>query len=43
MKALMRLSHRVLVLHLGRMVACSSPTEIAADPHVHEIYLGETA
>jgi branched-chain amino acid transport system ATP-binding protein len=43
MKALMRLSHRVLVLHLGRTVACASPAEIAADPHVHEIYFGEPA
>jgi branched-chain amino acid transport system ATP-binding protein len=43
MKALMRLSDRVLVLHLGQTVACASPSEIAADPHVHEIYLGESA
>jgi branched-chain amino acid transport system ATP-binding protein len=42
MKALMRLSHRVLVLHLGRVVACARPADIAADPRVHEIYLGES-
>lgn len=41
MKALMRLSDRVLVLHLGSTVACASPAHIAADPRVHEIYLGE--
>jgi branched-chain amino acid transport system ATP-binding protein len=43
MKALMRLSDRVLVLHLGRTVACGPPSEIAADARVHEIYLGESA
>jgi branched-chain amino acid transport system ATP-binding protein len=42
MKALMRLSHRVLVLHLGRVVVCARPADIAADPRVHEIYLGES-
>lgn len=42
MKALMRLSHRVLVLHLGRTIACATPAEIAADARVHEIYLGES-
>jgi branched-chain amino acid transport system ATP-binding protein len=43
MKALMRLSDRVLVLHLGHTVACAPPADIAADPRVHEIYLGESA
>jgi len=43
MKALMRLSHRVLVLHLGQTVACAPPAEITADPRVHKIYLGEPA
>lgn len=43
MKALMRLSDRVLVLHLGRSIACAPPAEIAHDPRVHEIYLGESA
>ena len=43
MKALMRLSDRVLVLHLGRTVACAPPAHIVADPRVHEIYLGESA
>ncbi len=42
MKALMRLSDRILVLHLGRTVACAKPAEIAVDPRVHEIYLGES-
>jgi len=39
----MRLSDRVLVLHLGRTVACAPPAHIVADPRVHEIYLGESA
>ena len=43
MKALMRLSDRVLALHLGRTVACAPPAHIVADPRVHEIYLGESA
>jgi len=43
MKALMHLSHRVLVLHLGKVVACASPEQIAADPRVQEIYMGKTA
>jgi branched-chain amino acid transport system ATP-binding protein len=42
MKALMRLSHRVLVLHLGRVVACARPVDIAGDARVQEIYLGES-
>ena len=40
MKALMQLSERVVVLHLGRMVACAPPPVIAADPRVREVYLG---
>jgi len=43
MKAFMSLSGRVLVLHLGRTIACAPPNEIAADPQVHEIYFGESA
>jgi branched-chain amino acid transport system ATP-binding protein len=42
MKALMQLSHRVLVLHLGGVVVCARPADIAADARVQEIYLGES-
>jgi branched-chain amino acid transport system ATP-binding protein len=43
MKALMLLSQRIVVLHLGRVIACGLPAEIAADARVHEIYLGGAA
>jgi branched-chain amino acid transport system ATP-binding protein len=43
MKALMQLSERVIVLHLGRMIACAPPSVIAADPRVREVYLGAEA
>lgn len=43
MQALMRLSQRIVVLHLGALIAQGSPEEVAADPEVQRLYFGETA
>jgi branched-chain amino acid transport system ATP-binding protein len=43
MGALMRLSHRILVLHHGERIAEGSPAEVARDPRVLACYLGEAA
>jgi branched-chain amino acid transport system ATP-binding protein len=40
MRALMRLSHRIVVLHHGRKIAEGVPDEITADPAVIEAYFG---
>jgi branched-chain amino acid transport system ATP-binding protein len=40
MRALMRLSHRIVVLHHGRKIAEGTPDSIAADPAVIEAYFG---
>jgi branched-chain amino acid transport system ATP-binding protein len=41
MQALMRISERILVLHLGRTVALDRPAAIARNPDVLACYLGE--
>jgi branched-chain amino acid transport system ATP-binding protein len=41
MQALMRISDRILVLHLGRQVALDRPEAIARNPEVLACYLGE--
>jgi branched-chain amino acid transport system ATP-binding protein len=42
MKAIMRVSDRVVVLNAGRKLAEGAPHEIAANPAVIEAYLGES-
>jgi branched-chain amino acid transport system ATP-binding protein len=43
MRALMSLSDRIVVLHLGRRIAEGSPAVIADDPQVSDVYFGSHA
>ena len=41
MEVVMPLSHRVLVLDSGRLVAEGTPEEVVQNPEVIKVYLGE--
>ena len=42
MRALMRLSHRIVVLHHGRKIAEGAPDQVADDPIVVDAYFGKS-
>ena len=41
MRAIMGISHRIMVLHHGQQIAYGTPEEVANDPQVIQAYLGE--
>jgi branched-chain amino acid transport system ATP-binding protein len=43
MRAVMALSHHIVVLHHGRKIAEGTPEQVSRDPQVLECYLGRAA
>ena len=43
LRALMELSHEILVLHSGRLISQGEPQAVASDPEVLRLYFGEAA
>jgi branched-chain amino acid transport system ATP-binding protein len=41
MRAIMGISHRIAVMHHGKLIALDTPQEVANDDSVIEAYLGE--
>ena len=41
MKAIMAICDRIIVLHHGELIAEGTPDQVACNPHVIEVYLGE--
>jgi branched-chain amino acid transport system ATP-binding protein len=42
MRVIMGISHRVVALHLGEVIADGAPPAVVSDPRVVDAYLGES-
>jgi branched-chain amino acid transport system ATP-binding protein len=41
MEVVFSISHRITVLHQGRVIADGTPDEVRRDPEVRRVYLGD--